>query len=344
MRIYAILRQDTSTLTLTSATLTAKRKSRKTFPASTVGKYLKDIGQVPLLTHEQEITLGKKVQRFTELLDTKEELANSLPGEPTVNEWAEQADVSPEALQHSIQMGKRARARMVAANLRLVVSVAKKYSGSPLDFMDLIQEGNIGLHRAVEKFDPTKGYRFSTYAYWWIRQAITRAIAQTSRTVRLPVHIHERLSKLRKARRKLSQELSRPATLSEISEELDVSVSKVRQLQKLQKTALSLNMRIGEDQNTELGDLIESDKDSPEDYATHSLLQQDLDNLLDSLSDRQQEIIRLRFGLESGKRMTLAQIGNRLDISRERVRQIERKAMRLLRRNGRGLKEYISVG
>ncbi|MEL6882814.1 MAG: sigma-70 family RNA polymerase sigma factor, partial [Cyanobacteria bacterium J06607_10] len=199
--------------------------------ANLVSSYLKAIGRVPLLTHEEEIQLGKTVQQFMALKTLKEELTESLGQEPSTEQWAQAAEMSSKELKKAMKAGKRAKSKMVKANLRLVVSIAKKYSGSKLEMMDLIQEGNLGLNRGVEKFDPLKGYRFSTYAYWWIRQGITRAIADTSRTIRLPIHINEKLAKMRKIQRKITQTLGRPARLSEVAEELSLSVEKVRELQ-----------------------------------------------------------------------------------------------------------------
>ncbi len=308
-----------------------------------VSEYLKGIGRYPLLTHEQEITLGKTVQRFMELEAVKTSLAESMEREPSIAEWAKQADLSVEDLQQVLTVGQQAKTKMVKSNLRLVVSIAKKYSGSSLDMMDLIQEGNLGLNRGVEKFDPLKGYRFSTYAYWWIRQAITRAIADTGRTIRLPIHINEKLGKMRKAQRQLSQLLGRPATLPELADKLSMSVEKVRQLKSQSRTPLSLNMRVGSEQSTELGALLEADIQLPEDYATQSLLKTDLRRLLNKLTDRQSDVIRMRFGLDSGNKMTLSQVGKDLEISRERVRQIERKALGTLRRQGTALRGYVAA-
>jgi len=306
-----------------------------------VSKYLKGIGKFSLLTHEQEITLGKSVQKMMALEKVKAELEDSLDRAPTLSEWAQQAEISTEELEKTIAEGMRSKTKMVRSNLRLVVSIAKKYSGSKLEMMDLIQEGNIGLDRGVEKFDPLKGYRFSTYAYWWIRQAITRAIADTGRTVRLPIHVNEKLGKMRKAQRQLSQSLGRPATLAEVAEALSTTVEKVRQLNVQRRTPLSLDMRVGSEQGTELGALLEADVQLPEEYATQKLLKSDLRRLLMKLTDRQSDVIRMRFGLDTGSKMTLAQVGQSLEISRERVRQIERKALRTLRRQGTGLKAYV---
>jgi len=308
-----------------------------------VSKYLKGIGKIPLLTHEQEITLGKTVQQMMALEELKAELEETLGHVPTTEEWAQHAALSTAELQKRVTAGRRAKGKMVNANLRLVVSIAKKYNSSKLEMMDLIQEGNIGLSRGVEKFDPLKGYRFSTYAYWWIRQAITRAIADSGRTIRLPIHINEKLGKMRKTQRSLSQSLGRPATVAEVADSMSTTVEKIRELRVQSKLPLSLDMRVGSDQTTELGALLEADTPTPEEYATKKLLKHDLRQMLLKLSERQGEVLRMRYGLDSGQKMTLAQIGRNLDISRERVRQIERTALRHLRRCGGGLKAYVAA-
>ncbi len=315
----------------------------KTRSSNLVSKYLKGIGKIPLLTHEQEITLGKTVQRMMELESLKAELEETLGHTPSEEEWAQHAKISTADLEKTITAGLGAKKKMVSSNLRLVVSIAKKYSGSKLEMMDLIQEGNIGLNRGVEKFDPLKGYRFSTYAYWWIRQAITRSMADAGRTIRLPIHINEKLGKMRKAQRKLTQSLGRPATLEEVADSMSISIEKLRELRVQSKLPLSLDMRVGSEQSTELGALLEADTPTPEEYATKKLLKNDIRQLLMKLSGRQGEVIRMRYGLDSGQKMTLAQIGKNLDISRERVRQIERTALRHLRRTGAGLKSYVAV-
>ena len=305
-----------------------------------VRSYLKSIGRIPLLSHEQEITLGKTVQQYMKLEEVKSDIVESPEDAITLSDWAEKADLSAEELEQVIAAGKRARAKMVKSNLRLVVSVAKKYTGHSLEMMDLIQEGTIGLHRGVEKFDPSKGYRFSTYAYWWIRQAITRSISNNSRVIRLPIHIGDKLRKMRKTQRKLALSLGRPARVSEVADEMSISVEKLRELQEQGRRPLSLDMKIGSEQNTELGALLEDDGVLPEEYATQNLLKSDLRKLLANLTDQQQNVIKLRFGLDTGSKMTLNEVGNQMDISRERVRQVERSALRKLRQRGSALKEY----
>lgn len=317
---------------------------KNTSPSSNlVRSYLKNIGRIPLLTHEQEITLGKRVKEYVELEEIRSELTESANDSPTFSEWADSADLSTRALRQAVEAGKQARAKMVKSNLRLVVSIAKKYTGHSLEMMDLIQEGTIGLHRGVEKFDPGKGYRFSTYAYWWIRQAITRSISNNSRVIRLPIHIGDKLRKIRKTQRQLSQTFGRPATVSEIADEMSLTVEKLRELQEQGRRPLSLDMKIGSEQNTELGDLLEDEGILPEEYATQSLLKSDLNNLLLTLSEQQRDVIKMRFGLDTGSKMTLNEIGNRMEISRERVRQVERSALRKLRQQGASLKEYAVV-
>ncbi|MGD1907333.1 MAG: RpoD/SigA family RNA polymerase sigma factor [Leptolyngbyaceae cyanobacterium] len=305
-------------------------KSRKV-DTDLVRTYLKELGQVPMLTHEQEVVYGKAVRQLVQLDAAKAELAETLDREPTLVEWAEATALTQSSLKAAVQAGQRAKRKMVEANLRLVVHIAKKYLKRNIEFLDLIQEGTIGLQRGVEKFDPGKGYRFSTYAYWWIRQAMTRAIAEKSRTIRLPIHIHEKLNKIKKVQRQLAQSLGRSATFQEIADELDLPVEKVREYLKHGRQTLSLDMRLGDDQETELGDLLEYEGLSPEDYAAKQSLRDSLHSMIDTLPPQQQQVLMLRFGLDSNEGMTLAKIGQHLNVTRERVRQIEKAALNRLR-------------
>lgn len=350
--------------------------------------YLQDIGRVPLLERDEELTEARKVQNYIQLLEKRQEaaengdetlanflelitihdrLAIDLGHRPTISRWAAEAELERDELRQRIRLGKqrwaecvdlktpelealvkagtKAKEHMIQANLRLVVSVAKKYQNRGLELLDLIQEGTLGLERAVDKFDPTKGYRFSTYAYWWIRQGITRAIATQSRTIRLPVHVTEKLNKIKKAQRQISQTQGCTPSLEDVAKVLDMTAAQIREVLQKVPRSVSLEIRVGKDRDTELGDLLETKDASPEENLVRESLQRDIRNLLTELTDREQEVIQLRYGLDDGKTHSLAEIGRVLKLSRERVRQIEAKALQKLRQPKRRnlMRDYLDT-
>lgn len=308
-----------------------------------VRMYLKEIGKVPLLSADEEIELAQKMEAGSVAVEKipllKERLAET--GEEQEKEEI-QAEIK--ALQLDVDRGSDAKKRLAEANLRLVVSIAKRYVGRGMLFLDLIQEGNLGLIKAVEKFDYRKGYKFSTYATWWIRQAITRAIADQARTIRIPVHMVETINKLIRVSRQLLQELGREPTPEEIAEEMKMPVERVREILKISQEPVSLETPIGEEEDSHLGDFIKDDNvPVPADAATFTLLKEQLEEVLGTLTEREQKVLTLRFGLEDGRARTLEEVGKEFNVTRERIRQIEAKALRKLRHPSRSrkLKDYL---
>ena len=305
--------------------------------------YLQEIGRIRLLRPDEEIELARKIADLLQL----EELAVQFEADnghyPDTKEWAVLVDMPLIKFRRRLMLGRRAKEKMVQSNLRLVVSIAKKYMNRGLSFQDLIQEGSLGLIRAAEKFDHEKGYKFSTYATWWIRQAITRAIADQSRTIRLPVHLYETISRIKKTTKTLSQEFGRKPTEEEIAESMEMTIEKLRFIAKSAQLPISLETPIGKEEDSRLGDFIEADIENPEQDVAKNLLREDLEGVLATLSPRERDVLRLRYGLDDGRMKTLEEIGQIFDVTRERIRQIEAKALRKLRHPNRNgvLKEYI---
>ncbi len=312
-----------------------------------VRMYLKEIGKVPLLSGDEEIELaklmeeGNRVQANIDAIKKEAKEKTSAEEHDALMKKAEKMKTKNAAV---IQKGNSAKDRLIEANLRLVVSIAKRYVGRGMQFLDLIQEGNMGLLKAVEKFDYSKGYKFSTYATWWIRQAITRAIADQARTIRIPVHMVETINKLMRVQRQLLQELGREPTTEEVAAEMKIPVERVAEIQKISQEPVSLETPIGEEEDSHLGDFIMDEKvPVPAEAASASILREELLKVLETLTDREQRVLRLRFGLDDSKQRTLEEVGKEFNVTRERIRQIEAKALRKLRHPTRSkkLKDFL---
>ena len=321
---------------------------KKHYTEDSIRLYLQEIGRIRLLRADEEIELARKIADLLELERVRDRLSEKLERpaqdfESHMELWANEVNQPLPKFRRRLYEGRRAKEKMVQSNLRLVVSIAKKYMNRGLSFQDLIQEGSLGLIRAAEKFDHEKGYKFSTYATWWIRQAITRAIADQSRTIRLPVHLYETISRIKKTTKLLSQEMGRKPTEEEIATRMEMTIEKLRFIAKSAQLPISLETPIGKEEDSRLGDFIESDGETPEDQVSKNLLREDLESVLGTLSPRERDVLRLRYGLDDGRMKTLEEIGQIFNVTRERIRQIEAKALRKLRHPNRNsvLKEYI---
>jgi len=298
-----------------------------------VRSYLRDIGRVPLLSHEQEITLGRQVQEYMQVERAELEIIELTGDKPSIDELSTKLNLTTSIIKKRLRAGQRAKERMVAANLRLVVSVAKKYTKRNMELLDLIQEGTFGLVRGVEKFDPARGYKFSTYAYWWIRQGMTRAIDNSARTIRLPIHISEKLSKMRRVSRELSHKFGRQPTRLEMATEMGIDQKDLEDLISQSAPCASLDAHArGEEDRSTLGELIpDPNCEEPMEGMDRTIQKEHLGTWLSQLNEREQKIMKLRFGLDGEEPLTLAEIGRQINVSRERVRQLEAKAILKLR-------------
>jgi RNA polymerase nonessential primary-like sigma factor len=320
----------------------AHRKRSTAVDQNIVQAFLLNAGRISRLTAEEEVALGQQVQQRMALLEAKAALHQALDEEPTLAQWADAVHLSPAEVEHILHQGKQAKQQMIEANLRLVVAVAKKYQHRNLDLADLIQEGCLGLERGVEKFDPAKGYKFSTYAYWWIRQGVTRAIAQHSRTNRIPIHCTERINKIKRARRELSQSLGHTPTMEDIAQSLNLKPEKISESLAQARIPISLDKRYGDNQDAALHEILESNQPLPEELIFQAALKHDTLIALNCLSSQQKEIVILRYGLLGEKALSCTQVGYQLGISRERVRQVEKQALNLLRQKHQGLKVFVA--
>ena len=302
-----------------------------------VRAYLRDIGRIPLLEHDEEILLGRQVQRLMQLEEMKKELNLDVKG------LAEAMDLPVRQLLREFRDGTKAKDKMVTANLRLVVSIAKKYTKRNMELLDIIQEGTIGLVRGVEKFDPSRGYKFSTYAYWWIRQGITRAIAEKSRSIRLPIHVTENLNKLKKAQRELSQINGQLPTVSELADALELSIDEVKDLMCKARQPTSLEIKIGENRDTSLIDLLEDETQLPDRLLEAQSIKEDMQALIKDLPEMQGTVIAMRFGIGEDivEPMSMTAIGQVLNMSRDRVRTLENKALKSLKEKSNRITEYL---